>query len=171
MKKKSTQKAVAKSPRKARGAVRTVRIKHGAKNLTRQAGLIPVLKFHERVGLAGLLEKAVAQCRGASAVYTLGDAMRLTLVGLLGGAGSLLQVVRLGSDEVRRVCGGGLRIPDDSTLGRLFKPVRLGQIVQLETVVHPVRSRVWRLALHAGGATVGAPRRLGIDVDSTVKPV
>lgn len=79
MKIKSTQKAAAKSPRKARGAVRKVRIKRGAKNLTRQAGLIPVLKFHERMGLAGLLGQAVAQCRGASAVYTLGDAMLLTI--------------------------------------------------------------------------------------------
>ena len=145
MKKKSTQKAVAKSPRKARGTVRKVRIQRGAKNLTRQAGLIPVLKFHERVGLAGLLDKAVAQCRGASAVYTLGDAMLLTIVGLIGGARSLRQVVRLWSDEVLRSCSGWLRIPDDSTLGRLFKQVRLGQIVQLETVGHQVRRRVWRL--------------------------
>ena len=171
MKKKSTQKAVAKSPRKARGTVRKVRIQRGAKNLTRQAGLIPVLKFHERVGLAGLLDKAVAQCRGASAVYTLGDAMLLTIVGLIGGARSLLQVVRLWSDEVLRSCSGWLRIPDDSTLGRLFKQVRLGQIVQFETVVHQVRRRVWRLALRSGGATVGAQRRLWIDVDSTVKTV
>ena len=171
MKKKSTQKAVAKSPRKARGTVRKVRIQRGAKNLTRQAGLIPVLKFHERVRLAGLLDKAVAQCRGASAVYTLGDAMLLTIVGLIGGARSLRQVGRLWSDEVLRSCSGWLRIPDDSTLGRLFKQVRLGQIVQLETVGHQVRRRVWRLALRSGGATVGAQRRLWIDVDSTVKTV
>jgi hypothetical protein len=78
-------------------------------------------------------------------VYTLGDAMLLTIVGLIGGARSLLQVVRLWSDEVLRDCGGWLRIPDDSTLGRLFKQVRLGQIVQLETVVPQVRSHVWRL--------------------------
>ena len=49
--------------------------------------------------------------------------------------------------------------------------MRLGQIVQLETVGHQVRRRVWRLALRSGGATVGAQRRLWIDVDSTVKTV
>jgi hypothetical protein len=171
MKKKSTQKPVTKSSRKARGAARKVRIQSGAKNLSKQAGLIPVLKFHERLGLAGLLDRAVAQKRGASAVYTLCDALLLTIVGLIGGARSLRQVVRLWSDEVLRVCGGWLRIPDDSTLGRLFKEVRAGQVGQLEAVIHQLRSRVWRLALRAGSATVGAQRVLWIDVDSTVKTV
>lgn len=171
MKKKSTQKPVPKSPRKARGTAPKVRIQSGAKNLTKQAGLIPVLKFHERIGLTPLLERVLAQKRGASAVYTLCDAMLLTIVGLVGGARSLRQVVRLWSDEVLRVCGGWLRIPDDSTLGRLFKAVRAGQVAQLEAAIHQLRRRVWRLALRAGGGTVGAQRVLWIDVDSTVKTV
>ncbi len=75
MKKKFSQKSMPKSPRKARGKTRKVRIQSGAKNFTKQAGLIPVLKFHERIGLAPLLERVLAHKRGASAVYTLCDGL------------------------------------------------------------------------------------------------
>ncbi len=150
---------------------RPVRIKAGGKHLTGKAGLIPVLKFHKRLGLSGLLAEAVTVQRGANAVYRLCDALLLTVVGMIGGARSLQQVVGLWSDEVLRVCGGWLRIPDDSTLGRLFKRVKESHIVELERVVHQLRQRAWRLTLRAGHATVGAQRVLWIDVDSTVKTV
>ena len=54
-------------------------------------------------------------------MYTLCDVLPVTIVGLIGGARSLRQVVKLWSDELLRVCEGWLQIPDDSTLGRLFK--------------------------------------------------
>ncbi|MCH8844327.1 MAG: hypothetical protein IID61_15310 [SAR324 cluster bacterium] len=101
---------------KARLSSRKVRIKNLAKGLTSQAGLIPVVKFLDRLGFCGLVDENVPHKRGENAVYTFSDVVLLTTVGMIGGAGSLLKVVVVWSDGVLRRVGGWVRIPDDSTL-------------------------------------------------------
>ena len=61
--------------------------------------------------------QAIEACR----LEPLGDGVFLMLVGLLGGACSLSQCVVLWSDAVLRRVAGWVRIPDEHTLGRLFK--------------------------------------------------
>jgi Transposase DDE domain. len=65
--------------------------------------------------------------------------------------------------------GGWLRIPDDSTFGRIFKEVNEEQIYLLETLNHRIRGAIWKAALRAGHSLVKTKRVLWIDVDSTVK--
>ena len=64
-----------------------------------------------------------------------------------------------------------MRIPDDSTFGRIFKEATEEQIVSMEAINHRFRGRIWKAALRAGVSTVGAVREIWIDVDSTVKTV
>jgi hypothetical protein len=48
---------------------------------------------------------------------------------------------------------GWLRIPDDSTLGRILKTVGERHIAEMETLVHQVRTKVWKKALRSGTST------------------
>lgn len=156
---------------KARETSGKIHFKSEAKGLTSQAGLIPVVKFMKRFGVPNSLDAFVSHPRGDSAVYTLTDVMLLTLVSLVGGATSFCKTVALWSDSVLRRVGGWLRIPDDSTLGRIFKEVTDAQIARLEELNHRLRGRIWKAALRAGKSVVWIRQVMWIDVDSTAKTV
>lgn len=156
---------------KARKSPGKIRFKKGAKGLTSQAGLIPVVKFLNKNGIPDALDTLVAHSRGESAIYTLTDVMLLTLVGLIGGATSFCKTVAVWSDGVLRHAGGWSRIPDDSTFGRIFKEVRAEQIVLLESLNYRLRGRIWKAALRSGVSKIGVARQIWMDVDSTAKTV
>ncbi len=156
---------------KARKSSGKVHFKNEAKGLTSQAGLIPVVKFLNKMGIPNALDTLVPHYRGDSAVFALTDVMLLTCVAMIGGATSFCKTVAVWSDGVLRRTGGWLRIPDDSTFGRIFKEVKEGQIVLMESLNHRLRGRIWKAALRAGKSKVGAVRQMWIDVDSTVKTV
>jgi len=153
---------------KARKSAGKIHFLNNAKGLTSQAGLVPVVKFLDRMGVPESLDKLVAHHRGNSAVYTLTDVMLLTSVGLIGGATSFCKTVAVWSDDVLRQAGGWSRIPDDSTFGRIFKEVSEEQIMCLESANHHVRGKIWKTALRAGQSKIGAIRQIVVDVDSTV---
>jgi hypothetical protein len=129
------------------------------------------MKFLDKFGITKSLDKLVPHERGDSAVYSLADVIILTCVGLVGGATSILKIVALWSDGVLRRIGGWSRIPDDSTIGRIFKEVKEEQIALMEALTHRLRGRFWKAALRAGVSKIGAIREIWIDVDSTVKTV
>jgi len=93
------------------------------------------------------------------------------LVGLMGGARSISQCVVLWSDGVLQRVAGWLRIPDESTVGRLFKEVGERHISELETLVHEVRKRVWARALRTGRSRIAIQCQKWVDADSSVKTV
>jgi hypothetical protein len=157
--------------RRARKSSKKIHFQSGAKGLTSQAGLVPVVKFLNRVGVPEAMDTLVSHRRGDSAVYTLTDVMLLTLVGLIGGATSFCKTVAVWSDSVLRHAGGWLRIPDDSTFGRIFKETNEEQIVLLESLNHRLRGRIWKMALRSGVSKIGVVQQILIDVDSTVKTV
>nr|VFJ45227.1 MAG: Transposase DDE domain group 1 [Candidatus Kentron sp. DK] len=128
---------------KARVRARNVHIQSTGRGLTSQAGLIPVVKFLKKMGLPDALDNFVPHRRGNNAVYQLSDVTYLTVLGLIAGASSLLKVVAVWSDGVLRGAAGCIRIPDDTTLGRIFKEVSPGQISLMETLQHRLRSTVW----------------------------
>lgn len=156
---------------RARMSSGKVHFQSDAKGLTSQAGLIPVMKFLDKFGITKSLDKLVPHERGDSAVYSLADVIILTCVGLVGGATSILKIVALWSDGVLRRIGGWSRIPDDSTIGRIFKEVKEEQIALMESLTHRLRGRFWKAALRSGVSKIGAIREIWIDVDSTVKTV
>jgi len=89
----------------------------------------------------------------------------------MGGARSISQCVVLWSDGVLQRIAGWLRIPDESTVGRLFKEVSERHIGELKTLVHEVRKRVWARALRAGRSRIAIQCQQWVDADSSVKTV
>ena len=142
-----------------------------ATGLTSQAGLIPVIKFLQRMGFEKTVNQTVPHQRGDNADYQLTDGIFLTLVGMIGGAGSLAKLCGVWSDSVLRKIAGWTKVPVDTTIGRLFKEVTEKQISQFESLNHRLRGQIWRMANRAGVSKVGLNRVQWVDIDSTVDPV
>ena len=155
--------------RSARVSSKKVTINNNAKGLTSQAGLIPVVKFLRKCGLIGLINETVEHERGANALYDSVDALFLTVIATIGGARALSSVATIWADGVLRKLAGWVSIPDNSTLGRIFRTFGERQIYQLETLNHRLRGKVWRRALRSGRSTIAMRLCRVIDVDSTEK--
>ena len=142
-----------------------------ATGLTSQAGLIPVVKFLQRIGFEKTVNQTVPHQRGDNADYQLTDGIFLTLVAMIGGAGSIAKLCGIWSDSVLRKIAGWTKVPVDTTIGRLFKEVTEKQISQFESLNHRLRGHIWRMANRAGVSKVGLNRVQWVDIDSTVDSV
>ncbi len=161
-----------KKPSKARQKSANVHFDKTGKNMTSKAGLIPVIKFLDKLRFNQLFQKTVDHERKDNAVYRLEDGVFLILTGLIGGAFNISKCALLWSGcSVLQKTAGWLRIPDETTLGRLFKEISMRHISEMETLVHTLRKTVWQNALRAGTSKVAVLQRLWIDVDSSVKTV
>ena len=67
-----------------------------ASGLTSQAGLIPVVKFLERIGFEQTVNQTVPHQRGDNAEYQLTGSMLLVVVGMIGGASSIAKSALFG---------------------------------------------------------------------------
>ena len=168
MKAKSTQ---TQQKPAARNQTGKVHMPATATGLTSQAGLIPVIKFLQRIGFEQTVNQTVPHQRGDNADYQLTDGIFLTLVGMIGGAGSIAKLCGVWSDGVLRKIAGWTKVPVDTTIGRLFKEVTEKEISQFESLNHRLRGQIWRMANRAGVSKVGLNRVQWIDVDSTVDSV
>lgn len=157
--------------KKAKIPAPKIRFQHTGKSLTSQAGVIPVIRFLDYIRLAPTCRKHIDLKRADNARYGLDDAIFLTVVGMIAGATSLMKVVSVWADSVLREIGGWLSIPDDSTLGRIFRLGQLRHVAQLEQVNHCLRQTVWQRALKSGVWLPGTLYRGWVDVDSSVKTV
>lgn len=164
-------KKIERTKRSARTAPQKLHIEKGARGLTTQAGLIPVTQFLRKHQISSLIEKTLKHERGANALYEAVDGILLAVVGIVGGARALTGIVSVWSDKVLSRVAGWTSIPDDSSLGRLFKSFTMRHVSEMETLNHAMRARIWRYALRHGRDLVGARRVISIDVDSTEKTV
>ncbi len=157
---------------KCRVSPREVKLETTDQGLTSYAGLLPVIRFVQKhLGFRGLCSETVAHERGANAAYELADVIELTVLGVLGGAASLMGVCHVWADSVLRRVAGWTRLPVDTTLGRVFKEVDRRQVVALETLNHRLRGRVWRRLMQTGERLRSAAFVMWVDVDSTVETV
>ena len=168
MKAKSTKTQKKPAARKPTGKVH---MPATATGLTSQAGLIPVVKFLQRIGFEKTVNQTVPHQRGDNADYQLTDGIFLTLVGMIGGAGSIAKLCGVWSDAVLRKIAGWTKVPVDTTIGRLFKEVTEKQISQFESLNHRLRGQIWRMANRAGVSKVGLNPTQWVDIDSTVDSV
>lgn len=159
------------SARRARKGSPTVHLEEGDTKQTSHAGLVPVVRFLDGLGLDGLFRQYVPHQRSGNAEYGLSDGLFLVMIGLIAGARSLRHCVALWADGALRRVAGWLRIPDETTVGRLFKEVSARQVSGLEALNHALRHRIWERARSSGAAEVGGPGTLWVDIDSTVKTV
>ena len=104
-------------------------------------------------------------------MLAISDSLFMTITGIIAGASSLLKVVSVWSGQVLRQISGWISVPDDSTLGRIFRKGTLKHVSQLEVVNHRLRHRVWERAMKTGALQAGHFYKSWIDVDSTVKTV
>ena len=157
--------------RSARGAAPKIHYGEAGPAHTSQGGLAPVIQFLDHLGFNALFRQQVGHERSTNAIYSLVDAAYLIMIGLIGGARSLSQCVAVWSDQVLRRLAGWQRVPDETTLGRLFKEVRERHVSELETLNHALRQRVWARAAQVGRSRIGLQTQKWLDADSTVKTV
>lgn len=74
--------------------------------------------------------------RGANARYQVVDAVEMIVIGLLAGATSMVQIVKVWADEVLRKMAGWEEVPVDTTVGRIVKLLTQGDIVELTGIIH-----------------------------------
>lgn len=147
-----------------------VRITGGGKNLTSNAGLIPVIKFLEKIGFSELFRRTVEhQRKGRNARWELGDAVAMSMLAIIAGARSMDGIIRLWQgDGVLSRLAGWATVMTATTLARVFKSVEEEHIDQLELLNHRLRKRAWQ---RAGLFQKESSSPIWIDVDSTVKTV
>lgn len=144
-----------------------VTIENTGKHLTTHAGLIPVMKFLAKLGFRGTFHKVVQHSRANNARYQLSDAVELNLLGLIAGARSVDESIRVWGDNVLRKLGGWQHVMDPTTMGRIFKTVNEQHVYQMERFNHVMRGRVWKRARVFTSRLMR--ESMWIDVDSTVK--
>ena len=104
--------------------------------LTSQSGLIPVVKFLEKIGFEQMIERILSHEReGGNAVYSMTDIIFLCVIGIVGGGRSLTGILAIWADGVLAKLSGWLRIPDDTTLGRVLKTAKERHIAEMESGV------------------------------------
>ena len=103
-----TSTKVSKPSSRVRNCTRSVKISSTAHGLTSQAGLIPIVKYLDRIGFEKAVKRGVMHSRGDNADDHLSDAVLLTLVGMIGGATSMTTIW---ADSVLRRVAGWIKIP------------------------------------------------------------
>src|SRR3989304_2501156 len=98
-----------------------IKTEMNGKGLTVHAGLLPVLTFMEKLLFRKRVQEAVRKERGANARYQIVDAMQMIVIGLIAGATSMVQIVKVWADEVLMKIAGWKEIPVDTTIGRIMK--------------------------------------------------
>ena len=153
MKAKSLQTRKKPAVRKQTGKIH---ISPTATGLTSQAGLIPVVKYLQRIGFEKIVSQDIPHQRGDNADYQLTDAVMFTLVGIIGGATSMAKLCVVWSDSVLRKIAGWIKLPVETTIARLFKEITEKQINQFESVNHKLRGEF------GAGPIVQAPPKLDL---------
>ena len=148
-----------------------IKTEMNGKGLTAHAGLLPVLTFMEKLLFRKRVQEAIGRGRGANAQYQIVDAMQMVVIGLIAGATSMVQIVKVWADEVLMKIAGWEEIPVDTTIGRIMKLVSQGDIVELTGIIHRFRGQVWKRAVRSGHKLRSALSDMWINVDSTVNGV
>jgi len=112
MKEKSSQIRKKSAARKQTGKVH---LSATATGLTSQAGLIPDVKYLQRIGFEKTVSQTVPHQRGDNADYQLTDVILLMLVGMIGGATSIAKLCGVWSDGVLREITGWTKLPVETT--------------------------------------------------------
>lgn len=142
--------------------MKEVTVEASKKKLTSNAGLVPVGKLVKKLGLTSLFETHISIERGANALYSVADALLITLLSVVAGGSHLSHVGLLREDGLlRRIFEWG-RFPVDSTLGRIFRRFSPKHCAELAEVENMARRKVWGKKWF---------QRLTLEFDSTVKGV
>ena len=119
------------------------------RGLTIHAGLLPVLTFMEKLLFRKRVQEAVRKERWANAQYQIVGAMQIIVIGLIAGATSMVQIVKVWADQVLKKMAGWKEIPVDTTIRRIMKLVTQGEIVELAGIINRFRGQIWKRAVRS----------------------
>ena len=142
--------------------MKTFTVEFTEKNLTRNAGLVHIGRFAEKLGLQRMLEQYITIERGANARYTPADAVMKLVMGVLAGARHMSDLKILRVDKIIRTLFEWERFPDNRTFGRVFRLFNHVHCNELSEVEIRARKKVWSKKWFG---------RITLDLDSTVKGV
>ena len=139
--------------------MKTFSTEYTARNLTKNAGLVNLAKFADKIGLPGILDRRLTIKRGVTADYAIADVVMMLMMGVLAGAKHLSHLAILKADVAIRKLFGWELFPDASTFGKLFKRFNFGHCHELSEAEAEARKRVWSKKWFP---------RITMDMDSTV---
>jgi hypothetical protein len=126
-----------------REIMKLVDIECTATNLTGNAGLLPLGRFAEKLGVEATLKQTLTLERGANALYQASDVVLLILFGVLAGAQHMNHLALLRNDSVVRRLFDWTAFPVASTLGRIFKLFTPKHCAELSEAEAQLRKNVW----------------------------
>lgn len=111
--------------------------------LTSRAGLIPMARFFDKLGIDGMVERMVTVVRGGNAYYGLGMIFKAITLGVISGCRHLSDVVRLGMDEALMKTQGWESFPVLSSIIRVFERFGFRNCIELNEIQKNVRQKIW----------------------------
>jgi len=130
------------------------------KRLTSRAGLVPLLKFTNKIGLEETIEKQVDLNRGQNSLYPVGMVFKILVTGIVSGCRHLSHLTSLENDPVVMKAAGWQRFPVVSTITRILERFNFGNCVELARAESILRQKVWNHKWFA---------RVNLDLDSSAK--
>ncbi len=130
------------------------------KRLTSRAGLIPMGRFIDKLGIEGVMDRTVSIVRGANTKYGLGMIFKAMMLGVISGSRHLSDVVRLSMDEALMKTLGWESLPVVSTITRVLERFEFRNCVELAEVQKKAFQRVWDKKWYG---------RVNLDLDSSSK--
>jgi len=132
------------------------------KNLTRNAGLVHLGRFIDKIGLNQALKDGISIERGANAKYSMAGTVLILALGVLAGAKHLSHLVIIGYDSVLRKLFKWDQFPEETTFGRIFRLFSHKHCNELANVESTIRKKVWSKKWFP---------KITLDMDSTVRGV
>ena len=139
-----------------------VKIEFSEKKLTRNAGLVNVGRFIDKLNLPAILSSKISITRGNNAVYSISDVICMLILGVFSGAKHMAHLTILSSDSVLKKIFNWDRFPDSSTFSRVFKLFKHDFCHELSEAEDVARRKVWKKKWFG---------RVTLDFDSSVDGV
>jgi hypothetical protein len=101
-----------------------ITVEMSAKNLTVNAGLLPVIRYMDKLHVDRLLEELVTTPpRAENADYLFNDSVQMLILAQTAGATAMTHVTKVCGDEVVARMAGWETIPVATTITRIIKAV------------------------------------------------
>lgn len=130
------------------------------RRLTSRAGLIPMSRLMDKLGIERMIDQMVSIVRGANADYGLGMIVKAITLGVISGCRHLSDVVRLSMDEALMKTRGWDDFPVLSSITRVLERFGFRNCVELAEIQKRVRQKVWDKKWYG---------RITLDLDSSSK--
>jgi len=130
------------------------------KRLPSRAGLIPISRFIDKLGIEGIIDRTVSIARGSNADYGVGMIFKAIMLGVMSGCRHLSDVVRLGNDDAVMKTQGWMGFPVVSTITRILERFQFRNCIELGETQRRIRQKAWDKKWYG---------RVNLDLDSSSK--